>query len=51
MYKILVRTSKETRYFFATKLNLLLLFRETIAIYCENRTEYTNILRGRNAEF
>jgi hypothetical protein len=28
-----------------------MLFRETIAVYCENHTEHTNTLRGQNAEF
>jgi hypothetical protein len=28
-----------------------MLFRETIAVYCENRTKHTNTLRGQNAEF
>jgi hypothetical protein len=28
-----------------------MLFRETVAVYCENHTEHTNTLRGQNAEF
>jgi hypothetical protein len=28
-----------------------MLFREIIALYCENHTEHTNPLRGQNAEF
>jgi hypothetical protein len=28
-----------------------MLFRETVAVYCENHTEYTNTLWGQNAEF
>jgi hypothetical protein len=28
-----------------------MLFREKIAVYCENRKEHTNILCGQNAEF
>jgi hypothetical protein len=28
-----------------------MLFRETAAVYCENRTEHTNTLRGQNAAF
>jgi hypothetical protein len=28
-----------------------MLFRETVAVYCENHTEHTNALRGQNAEF
>jgi hypothetical protein len=27
-----------------------MLFRETVAVYCENHTEHTNILCGQNAE-
>jgi hypothetical protein len=51
MYKDLVRTSQETHYVSATETNRLMLFRETIAVYCENHTEHTNTLRGQNAEF
>jgi hypothetical protein len=28
-----------------------MLFRETVAVYCENRTEHTNAFCGQNAEF
>jgi hypothetical protein len=28
-----------------------MLFREIIAVYCENHTEHINTLRGQNAEF
>jgi hypothetical protein len=28
-----------------------MLFRETVADYCENHTEHTNTLRGQNAVF
>jgi hypothetical protein len=28
-----------------------MLFRETVAVYCENRTEHTDTLCGQNAEF
>jgi hypothetical protein len=45
-----VRTSQETHYVFATKPNRLRLFRETVAVYCENRTEHTNTLCGQTAE-
>jgi hypothetical protein len=31
-----VRTSQETHYVSATKPNRLMLFRETVAVYCEN---------------
>jgi hypothetical protein len=42
MYKDSVRTSQETRYISATRTNRLMLFRETVAVYCENHTEHTN---------
>jgi hypothetical protein len=28
-----------------------MLFRETVAVYCENRMEHTDTLCGQNAEF
>jgi hypothetical protein len=28
-----------------------MLFRETVAVYCENHTEHANTLCGQNAEF
>jgi hypothetical protein len=34
-----------------TETNRLMLFRETIAVYCENHTEHINTLCGQNAEF
>jgi hypothetical protein len=46
-----VRTSEETHYVSATKTNRLMLFGETVAVYCENHTEYTDTLCGQNAEF
>jgi hypothetical protein len=46
-----VRTSKETYYVSATKPNQLMVFRERIAVYCENHTEHTDTLCGQNAEF
>jgi hypothetical protein len=46
-----VCTSQETRYVSATKTNQLMLFRETIAVYCENHTKHTNTLCRQNAEF
>jgi hypothetical protein len=51
MYTNCVRTSQETHYVSATKTNRLMLFREIIAVYCENRTEHINTLCGQNAEF
>jgi translation initiation factor IF-1 len=46
-----VRTSQETHHVTATKPNQLMLFGETVAVYCENHTEHTNTLCGQNAEF
>jgi translation initiation factor IF-1 len=46
-----VRTSQETHYISATKPNRLMLFRKTVAVYCENHTEHTNALCGQNEEF
>jgi hypothetical protein len=37
-----VRTSQETHYVSATEPNRLMLFRETVAVYCENHTEHTD---------
>jgi hypothetical protein len=45
-----VRTSQETHYVSATKTNRLILFRETVAVYCENHTKHINTLCGQNAE-
>jgi hypothetical protein len=36
---------------YATEPNRLMLFRETVAVYCENHTVHTNTLCGQNAEF
>jgi hypothetical protein len=46
-----VRTSQETYYVSATETNRLMMFRETVAVYCENHTEHINTLSGQNAEF
>jgi hypothetical protein len=51
VYRHSVRTSQETHYASATKPNPLIFFRETVAGYCENRTEHINTLCGQNAEF
>jgi hypothetical protein len=40
IYKNSVRTSQETHYVSATEPNRLMLFRETVAVYTENRTEH-----------
>jgi hypothetical protein len=41
-YKNSVRTSKEKHYASATKNIQLMLFRDTMAVYCENHMEHTN---------
>jgi hypothetical protein len=40
-----------THYISAKKPNRLMLFGETVAVYCENHTEHTDTLCGQNAEF
>jgi hypothetical protein len=40
-----------THYFSATDPNRLMLFGETVALYCENHTEHTDTLCGQDAEF
>jgi predicted Zn-dependent protease with MMP-like domain len=46
VYKNSVRTSQETHYVSATKPNRLMLFTETVAVYCENHTEHTDPVRA-----
>jgi hypothetical protein len=43
--------SQETHYVSTTKPNGLMLFRETVAVYCENHMEHTNTICGQNADF
>jgi hypothetical protein len=50
IYTNSVRTSWETHYVSATKLNRLMLFRQTVAVYCENHMEHTNILCGQKTQ-
>jgi hypothetical protein len=50
IYKNPVRIPQETHYVSVTTPNRLMLFRETVAVYCENRTEHTNTLCGQNAD-
>jgi hypothetical protein len=38
-------------YFSATETNPLMLFRETVAVYCENHTEHTDTLCRQNTGF
>jgi hypothetical protein len=44
MYINSIRISQETHYVSATKPNRLMLFTETVAVYCENHAEHTNTL-------
>jgi hypothetical protein len=47
-----VRTSQETHYVSARKPNRLMLFREAVAVYCENHTEHIyTICVGRMLNF
>jgi hypothetical protein len=46
-----VCTSQETHDVSTTKPNRLMLFGETVAVYCEKHTEHTDTLCGQNAEF
>jgi hypothetical protein len=48
IYKNSVRTSQETHYVSTTKTNRLMLFGETVAVYCENHTEHINTLSGQS---
>jgi hypothetical protein len=45
-----VHSSQETHYVSVTKTNRLMLFRETVAVYCENHTKQANTLCRQNAE-
>jgi hypothetical protein len=51
IYTNSVRTSQETHYVSSTKPNQLMLFGETVAVYCENHTEHTDTPCGQNADF
>jgi hypothetical protein len=42
IYENSVRTSQETHYVSAAKSSRLMLFTETVAVYCKTRTEHTN---------
>jgi hypothetical protein len=46
-----VLTSQETHYVSTTKPNRLMLFGETVVVYCENHMEHTNTFCGQNVEF
>jgi hypothetical protein len=45
IYNNSVRASQETHYVSATEPNRLMLFEETVAVYCENHTEHTDTVR------
>jgi hypothetical protein len=51
IFKNSVCTSQETHYVSATKPNRLMLFRETVAVYCDSNVKHVNTLCGQNAEF
>jgi hypothetical protein len=44
-----VRASQETLYVSATKISRLMLFRDKIAVYCENYRKHADTLCGLNA--
>jgi hypothetical protein len=44
------RTARKTPHFTVTKINWLTLFKEMIAVCCENRTKPIDALYGQNAE-
>jgi hypothetical protein len=48
-YKNSVRTSQETHYVSATKINQLMLLKEINVLYCENHTEHKYTLCEHNA--
>jgi hypothetical protein len=51
IYKNSVRTSQETHYVSTTEPNWLILFRVTIATYCQNRIIHIYTLCEQNARF
>jgi hypothetical protein len=49
---VIVVTSLATLYYFSvTEANRLMLFGETVSVYCEDHTEHINILCRKNTEF
>jgi hypothetical protein len=50
IYTNSVRTSQKTRYVPTAEPYQLMLFRETVAVYCENHMEHKNKLCGQEAE-
>jgi hypothetical protein len=51
LYMNSVCTSQETHYVSTTNPIRLMLFGETVAVYCENHAEHTDTLCGENVEF
>jgi hypothetical protein len=47
IYKTSVRTSLETHYASTTRVNLLMLYKETVAVYCENHSIYATTVQGK----
>jgi hypothetical protein len=50
VYANSVLTSQETKYVSATHPNRLMVFKETVAVYCENHTEHTNTSCGQKTQ-
>jgi hypothetical protein len=50
IFKHSVRTAKKTQPIIITKINQLMLFKEIIAVYCEDVTQPTDTFSGPNAE-
>jgi hypothetical protein len=51
VYKIKLYLSENADCFFITNAEGLMLFRETVAVYCENYTEHRDTLCGQNAVY
>jgi hypothetical protein len=51
MYKDSVCTSQETHHVSATKPNRLMLFRETVAVYCEKHIAYEDTVWVKCGDF
>jgi hypothetical protein len=49
IYKHSVHTSQHTLYFFITRMNHLMLLRETIAVCFQSHVKHSNTLCGKNA--
>jgi hypothetical protein len=51
IYTNSVRTSQETHCVTTTEPNQLMLFKETVTVYCGNHMKHTNTICGQNVEF